>query len=181
MDNGIVKLTLTKPTGLISGIAYGGVKNVLEYRNKETKRGLHSANFKIMAHFKDQIEVSFTITWNASLCENGFPLNIDKRFIMLRGVSGFYSYAIFEHKEGWPPLNIDEARIAFKLYQGMFHYMAISDDKQRIMPTENNREGGHTLDYREALNWQVLEIPNSKERLGPILLKSNVFDLIILF
>ncbi|GFP81466.1 hypothetical protein PHJA_000289900 [Phtheirospermum japonicum] len=181
MDNGIVKLTLTKPTGLISGVTYGGVKNVLEYRNKETKRGLHSTSFRIMAHSKDQIEVSFTITWNASLCENGFPLNIDKRFIMLRGNSGFYSYAIFEYKEGWPPLNIDEARIAFKLYQGMFHYMTISDDKQRIMPTENDREGGHTLDYREALNWKVLAIPNSKERLGPILLKSNVLDLIILF
>lgn len=41
------------------------------------------------------------------------------RFILLRGVSGFYSYAIFEHLKGWPDLNIDEARIAFKLHQDM--------------------------------------------------------------
>lgn len=34
---------------------------------------------------------------------------------MLRGVSGFYAYAVFEHLEGWPALNIDRARIAFKL------------------------------------------------------------------
>lgn len=36
---------------------------------------------------------------------------------MLRGQSGFYSYAIFERLQGWPELNIEEARIAFKLQQ----------------------------------------------------------------
>lgn len=41
------------------------------------------------------------------------------RYIMLRGVSGFYSYAIFQHLKGWPDLNIDEARIALKLNQDM--------------------------------------------------------------
>ncbi|KAL6560863.1 hypothetical protein OROHE_006040 [Orobanche hederae] len=74
-----------------------------------------------------------------------------QEFIMLRGVSGFYSYAIFEHEKGWPDLNMDEARIAFKLRQDLFRYMAISDNRQRIMPTDNDREGGHTLDYREAV------------------------------
>lgn len=34
---------------------------------------------------------------------------------MLRGSSGFYSYAIYEHLEGWPDFNIAETRIAFKL------------------------------------------------------------------
>ncbi|KAL6582885.1 hypothetical protein OROMI_004963 [Orobanche minor] len=39
MDNGIIKLTLTKPTGFISGVAYNGIKNILEYKNKVTQRG----------------------------------------------------------------------------------------------------------------------------------------------
>lgn len=38
---------------------------------------------------------------------------------MLRGVSGFYSYAIFEHMKGWPALKFEEARVAFKLKQNM--------------------------------------------------------------
>jgi len=29
--------------------------------------------------------------------------------------------------------------------------MAISDDRQRIMPTEEDRASGQTLDYREAV------------------------------
>ncbi|CAA2989385.1 Rhamnogalacturonate lyase [Olea europaea subsp. europaea] len=53
---------------------------------------------------------------------------------MLRGVSGFYSYAIMEHLEGWPDLNVDEARIAFKLHQEILYRME-----------------GLVLDYKEAV------------------------------
>lgn len=34
---------------------------------------------------------------------------------MLRGSSGFYTYAIFEHLDEWPAFNIDNIRMAFKL------------------------------------------------------------------
>lgn len=37
---------------------------------------------------------------------------------MLRGESGFYSYAIYERLPGWPAVDISETRIAFKLDQG---------------------------------------------------------------
>ncbi|KAL3613580.1 hypothetical protein CASFOL_042614 [Castilleja foliolosa] len=169
MDNGIVKLVLLKPSGYISGIRYKGINNVLEYRNKKNQRGywdivwsssrngksffdtLESTNFRVITKSKDHIEVSFTKTWNFTSGKNVVPLNIDKRFIVLRGVSGFYSYAILEHLEGWPDLNIDEARITFKLHQDKFHYMVISDDIQRVMPTENDRKAGHVLDYKEAV------------------------------
>lgn len=34
---------------------------------------------------------------------------------MLRGSSGFYSYAIYEHLQEWPAFQLGETRIAFKL------------------------------------------------------------------
>lgn len=37
------------------------------------------------------------------------------RFIMLRGSSGFYSYAIYEHSKEMPAFNLYETRIAFML------------------------------------------------------------------
>ncbi|KAL0463421.1 UNVERIFIED_CONTAM: hypothetical protein Slati_0229700 [Sesamum latifolium] len=129
IDNGIVKLTLLKPSGMITGVGYKGINNVLEYRFKETQRGY------------------WDIVWSRPEIGKSFF----DTFIVLNGVSGFYSYSIFEHLKGWPDLNVDEARIAFKLHQDMFHYMAISDDKQRIMPTDHDRREGHVLDYREAV------------------------------
>ncbi|GER47099.1 rhamnogalacturonate lyase family protein [Striga asiatica] len=180
IDNGIVKLTLLKPSGFITGVGYRGIKNILEYKNAEDRRGywdivwsrpqndtsffdtLESTNFKVVEENEDQIEVSFTKTWSESRGEKIVPLNVDKRFIVLRGVSGFYSYAIFEHLEGWPDLNIDEARIAFKLHQDKFNYMVISDNKQRFMPTDNDRKAGQILDYKEAVLIRSSQNPRFK-------------------
>jgi rhamnogalacturonan endolyase len=39
---------------------------------------------------------------------------------MLRGSSGFYCYAIFEHTPEYPALNISVARLAFKLNAAMY-------------------------------------------------------------
>ncbi|XP_022856216.1 uncharacterized protein LOC111377369, partial [Olea europaea var. sylvestris] len=131
LDNGIVKLTLLSPSGLIGEIQYKGEKNVLKYHLKENRRGywdivwsrpperksffceLEGTSFKVIAETEDMIEISFMRTWNSS-DSSFYPLNVDIRYIMLRGSSGFYSYAIMEHLEGWPDLNIDEARITFK-------------------------------------------------------------------
>lgn len=39
MDNGIVQVTLTNPTGAIAGVRYNGIDNVLEHDFKDTNRG----------------------------------------------------------------------------------------------------------------------------------------------
>lgn len=39
MDNGILQVTLSRPGGIVTGIRYGGIDNLLEVRNKETNRG----------------------------------------------------------------------------------------------------------------------------------------------
>lgn len=37
------------------------------------------------------------------------------RFVVLRNSSGFYTYAIFERLQGWPAVELDNIRVAFKL------------------------------------------------------------------
>ncbi|XP_059645438.1 probable rhamnogalacturonate lyase B [Cornus florida] len=169
MDNGLVNVSLSTPIGTVTGIQYNGIDNLLEINNKEGNRGywdfvwenlrhpnssydlLHGTNFTVLMEDENQIEISFTRTWDSSLNESEIPLNIDKRFIMLRGCPGFYSYAIIERLEGFPDLTIYQGRIVFKLHQELFQYMAISDERQRIMPTAHDRNTGQVLDYKEAV------------------------------
>ncbi|ONM61310.1 Rhamnogalacturonate lyase family protein [Zea mays] len=51
------------------------------------------------------------------------------------------------------PVGLGETRVAFKLQKDMFHYMALADDRQRIMPMPNDRlpPRGQPLAYPEAV------------------------------
>lgn len=174
MDNGIVQVTLSNPQGIVTGIRYDGIDNLLEFRNKEGNRGywdlvwnsldggrkgvfevIHGTNFKVVVETEEQVEVSFSRPWDPSLQDKLVPLNIDKRFILLRGSSGFYSYAIYEHVglPEWPAFSIGETRIAFKLRKDKFQYMAVADDRKRAMPLPDDRMPGRSqaLAYPEAV------------------------------
>ncbi|KAK3017898.1 hypothetical protein RJ639_005204 [Escallonia herrerae] len=129
MENGLLKVTLSTPTGFVTEIKYNGLDNALEYRNKESKRGywdavwskpgykrnifdvLRGTQYTVIAEDENRIEVSFTKTWNSSL-DDEIPVNIDKRF----------------------------------------HYMALSDDRQKFMPSPWDRAAGEVLDYPEAVH-----------------------------
>ncbi|KAJ4774966.1 Rhamnogalacturonate lyase [Rhynchospora pubera] len=170
IDNGIIQLTLSNPDGIVTGIQYNGVDNLMEILNKEDNRGywdivwndqghsgvfdvIKGTYFSIVAQDDDHVEVSFTRMWDPSLQGKLVPLNIDKRFIVVRGSSGFYTYGIYEHLEGWPDFSIGETRVAFKLRKDKFQYMAMADNRQRVMPMPDDRLPGRCqqLAYPEAV------------------------------
>ncbi|XP_042987173.1 rhamnogalacturonate lyase-like [Carya illinoinensis] len=173
LDNGILQVTLSNPEGIVTGIRYNDIDNLLEVLNDESNRGywdlvwsspqsigttgifdvIKGTKFEVIVENDEQVEISFTRTWDPSMEGKLIPLNIDKRFIMLRGSSGFYSYAIYEHLEEWPAFNLDETRIAFKLRKDKFHYMAMADNRQRFMPLPDDRlpKRGQALAYPEAV------------------------------
>ncbi|XP_050378751.1 probable rhamnogalacturonate lyase B isoform X1 [Argentina anserina] len=157
MDNGIVQVKLSNPGGIVTGIQYNGIDNLLEVLNEEANRGywdlvwsetgsigttgtydrITGTKFTVIVESAEQVEVSFTREWNHE--DKNVPLNIDKRFVMLRNSSGFYSYAIYEHLKEWPPFNLPQTRITFKLRKEKFQYMAIADNRQRNMPLPDDR------------------------------------------
>ncbi|MCD7456966.1 hypothetical protein HAX54_033733 [Datura stramonium] len=129
-----------------------------------TRKRFLGRNFEVIIDNGNQTEISFKRTWNVSQSTEP-PLNIDKRFIMLRDTPGFYTYSIVERIEGWPISYIQNLRIVFKLQQDIFHYLAVSDERQRVMPTEVDRENGKVLDYKEAV---LLTDPTNPDLKGEV-------------
>ncbi|KAG6608125.1 Transcription initiation factor IIA subunit 2, partial [Cucurbita argyrosperma subsp. sororia] len=173
MENGIIAVTISNPMGFVTGIQYHGIENLLDVTNPEDDRGywdvvwntagakgtkgmfdrIEATDFKVIVQNDEQIELSFSRTYNSSSGDDVVPLNVDKRFVILRNSSGFYSYAIYEHLKDWPAFNIDNTRIAFKPRKDKFRYMVVADERQRFMPLPDDRKPprGVALEYPEAV------------------------------
>ncbi|KAI7741688.1 hypothetical protein M8C21_007229 [Ambrosia artemisiifolia] len=186
IDNGIVQVTLSKPGGLVTGVQYNGLDNLLEVLNQQGNRGywdvvwsalddsgrkgvfevINATSFKVVVETEEQVEVSFSRPWDPSLKGKLAPINIDKRFVLLRGSSGFYTYAIYEHmgSEEWQAFSLSETRIAFKLRKDKFHYMAVADDRRRYMPMPDDRLPGRAqpLAFQEAVSLINPVVPDFK-------------------
>ncbi|KAL1327454.1 hypothetical protein HN51_037503 [Arachis hypogaea] len=183
VDNGIVSVTLSIPEGYIIGISYNGIENVLEPQNEDQDRGyfdvvwnepgkpstfqrIHGTNFSVIASDENTVELSFLRTWTTSMEGSNVPINIDIRYILRRGDSGFYSYAIFDRPdEGFPGVEVDQIRFVYKLLKDRFSYMALSSTRQRTMPTMRDREMGQTLAYPEAV---LLTKPSNPQFRGEV-------------
>ncbi|CAJ1931230.1 unnamed protein product [Sphenostylis stenocarpa] len=167
IGNGMVSFNLSKPKGYITGI-YTGINNVLDPKNKEKDRGyldvvwnkkgkagkfqrVDGKNFSVIVANENIVEVSFSRKWTASMKGSSVPINIDQRYILRRGESGFYSYAIFDRSPRLPAAEVYQIRTVFKLNKARFKYMAISDARQRNMPSQRDRDTGQPLEYPEAV------------------------------
>ncbi|KFK30409.1 hypothetical protein AALP_AA7G257200 [Arabis alpina] len=166
VDNGIIRVSFSSPQGLITGIKYKGIDNVLNPHLRARGywditgqggnfRGLDSiegTNFRIISQNEEQVEISFYRNWNGG---SHIPLNVDKRYIIRKNTPGIYTYGIFERLPEWPEVDMGLIRLVFKLNPDRFHYMVVADDRQREMPTDNDRDIhlGHAkaLAYKEAV------------------------------
>ncbi|CAN1166799.1 hypothetical protein LINPERHAP2_LOCUS26884 [Linum perenne] len=108
-------------------------------------------DYKVVTEKEDVVEVSFSRTWSPGQPNTVVPLNVDMRYIVRKGVPGFYIYVIVERLKGWPDVDMNYHRYAFKPNKTLFNYMAITDEIQLVMPTEADRQAGKPLAYKEAV------------------------------
>jgi rhamnogalacturonan endolyase len=64
----------------------------------------------------------------------GFGCDVEVHHIMRRGETGIYTFVIFTHGKGYPEIGIAQSRQVFRPDGNIFDYIAVDDQRRRIMP-----------------------------------------------
>ena len=80
----------------------------------------------------------------------GTACDIEIRYALARGLSGVYTYSIFEHRTNDPATGIGEARFAAKLNPKIFNYLNVDTRRRKVMLTPADWLAGTELNFTEA-------------------------------
>ncbi|XP_073221326.1 uncharacterized protein [Cicer arietinum] len=122
MDNGVVQVYLSNPGGFVTRIQYNGIDNLLEALNEKNNRGYwdvvwsEAGSTGTTGTFERIVGTSFNV-----IVETEEQVEVSFTRIWDSSLKGKQS-----------PLNIDKR----------FHYMAVGDNRQRLMPLPDDRLPG---------------------------------------
>ena len=80
----------------------------------------------------------------------GAALDVDYRYSLGRGEAVLYVSAVFHHAAGSPAYQTGESRYAMKLNPGVFDFLAVDADRQRVMPSGYDWDHGVQMNLKEA-------------------------------
>ncbi|KAJ3684371.1 hypothetical protein LUZ61_013535 [Rhynchospora tenuis] len=132
MDNGILHLTISKPQGHIIAIKYNRIDNLLDLSNGNDNLGGY-----------------WDVVWNSPRSRN---IDVFERLdgTEFKIIVQTVNHVEVSFKRYWTGFHGNTVPLSTDI---RFHYMVISDKKQKEMPAEIDRRAprGMKLDYKEAV------------------------------
>jgi rhamnogalacturonan endolyase len=131
LDNGIVSITVTKTSGTIKTVMYGG-ENILSggndggqvYWELEAGNGVYTLEADPKTNGGAMAEVRMHMV--------GSPQDVDIDYALLRGNSGFYAAGILSHPASYPAWNGGEWRV--NVYVGStFDWLSVDAKRNKMM------------------------------------------------
>jgi len=149
MDNGIVKVSILKRNGNLSSLVYHGVEVLTRGQYwEQVPSGTITAKVTIdpATNGGERAEVSVKGVYNGDNTPTpggaggpgGAPrgsvgLDIETRFTLERGTSGFYTYAEYTHKASYPAAGEGESRFILESMNRTFDWLSVDQDRNMLM------------------------------------------------
>ena len=177
MDNGIVKMTLLKRNGNLSSLVYHGTEMLTRGQYwEQTPQGAITAKVTIdpASNGGERAEVSVKGEYPGD--DTGAPagpagpggaarpggpgrpagaprgsrgLDIETRFAMERGTSGFYTYAEYTHKAGSPAAGEGESRFILESMNRTMDWLSVDEDRNMLMTSDDDLRKGVVIHAKE--------------------------------
>ncbi|HUD21365.1 MAG TPA: polysaccharide lyase family protein [Acidobacteriaceae bacterium] len=128
LDNGILKATLTKRNGNLTALVYHGV-SILTHGNcwEQMPSGTVTARVTIdpATNGGERAEVAVKGI-------NPRSMDIETRFTMERGTSGFYTYDEYTHLASYPSVHVGENRFILEDMNPTFDWLSVDKDRNML-------------------------------------------------
>ena len=88
----------------------------------------------------------------------GGGMDIETRYTMERGISGFYTYAEYTHKASYPPAGEGESRFILESMNPTFNWLSVDQDRNQLMTTDADLRKGVVIHAKEQsilLSWRL--------------------------
>jgi rhamnogalacturonan endolyase len=158
LDNGIVKVTLAKRDGNLSSIVYHGVE-VLTHGNysywEQRPSGTITSSVTIdpASNGGERAEVAIkgVYTPNPSASGGGRGggrggMDLETRFTLERGSSGFYTYTEYTHHASYPAAGEGESRFILQDLNPTFDWRSVDKDRNQL---ESHAPENHEVHAKE--------------------------------
>ncbi len=144
MDNGIVKATVLKNNGNMQSVIYHGI-------------GIPNARSEYWETVPTgQMTASLTIDPAKNGGERGEVavkgvngrMDIEVRYTLERGVSGFYTYAEYTHQASYPTAGFGENRFILQM-NPTFNWLSVDQDRNQLMIAGQDQRSGTVIHAKE--------------------------------
>ena len=76
-------------------------------------------------------------------------MDIETRYTMERGTSGFYTYAEYTHKAAYPPAGEGESRFILESMNRTFDWLSVDKDRNQLMTIDADLRKGVVIHAKE--------------------------------
>jgi len=156
LDNGIVKLTLAKRDGNLSSIVYHGVEiltpgNYSYWEQKPSGTITSSVTIDPASNGGERAEVAVKGVYSPSATGSGRGggrggMDLETRFTLERGTSGFYTYTEYTHHASYPTAGEGESRFILQDMNPTFDWRSVDKDRNQL---ESNAPENHEVHAKE--------------------------------
>jgi rhamnogalacturonan endolyase len=136
LDNGIIAAKISKGGASVSSLRYKGFEmaNTVYYSmdggaNYTTPR---NCEYSVKTKTPDMVDIGMKSVWNNSRAQ---AVDIEVHYVLHRGDSGLYTYAILDHPANYPATGIGEWRMVWKLSNDLLEKIYVDDLRHWQMPS----------------------------------------------
>ena len=153
LSNGVVSATITKDNAKFTAYTYRGVPLTTSTRQiyysmdgGSSYRQPSGCTYTVKTNTPDMVDIGMRQTWTTQ----AQAVDIEVHYVLRRGDTGIYTYAILDHPDSYPATSFGEWRMVWKLPDNTFERLYVDDLRNRQMPT--------AADYAAASPTSIAEI-----------------------